>query len=80
MSNSLSSQGSGSLGAIGSGLGSNQGGNSLLRNSTLTVVSGSRVGGGDYEIPVRQPIGPPPLDELKAARRSANFASLLAMG
>ena len=70
---------SGSFGAIG---GSNFGNNSSqLRssvpgNSSNMVPSGSRVGGGDYEMPLRQPTGPPPLDELKAAKSSSNFAAL----
>lgn len=38
--------------------------------------SGSRVGGGEYTIPLRQPIGPPPLDELKGDKRDRNFASI----
>lgn len=40
------------------------------------VSSGSKVGGGDYDMPIRQPIGPPPLDELKTAKSSSNFATI----
>lgn len=39
-----------------------------------TVQSGSRIGNGEYQLPIRQPIGPPPLDELKA-HPAKNFAT-----
>lgn len=59
---------------------SNSFGASQLRNNVPgtpgLVSSGSKVGGGDYDMPIRQPIGPPPLDELKTAKSSSNFATI----
>lgn len=90
----FSHQSSGSLGAIGSGLNSSlrktttpssfsNGGSSALaytRGGGLGHGGGRAAGAAsDVEIPVRQPIGPPPLDELKTLKRGSNFAKSAAM-
>lgn len=59
------------VGVIGSGSPA-IGGNRAVSGPTGPIGANAR---GDYEIPSRQPLGPPPLDELKSKYKDYNFAS-----
>ncbi|KAA8915335.1 hypothetical protein TRICI_002519 [Trichomonascus ciferrii] len=59
------------VGVIGSGSPA-VAGHRAVSGPTGPIGANSR---GDYEIPSRQPLGPPPLDELKSKYKDYNFAS-----
>jgi hypothetical protein len=59
------------VGVIGSGSPA-VGGHRAFSGPTGPIGANSR---GDYEIPSRQPLGPPPLDELKSKYKDYNFAN-----